>query len=126
MKNLECSSKGDKRFSAFYAMINGRSIENIYQSVKRNKLGNKVYKGQYVDHCIINGKKYPASILTPYYRYLWYIYLKNNPELVKYASQFNSFSDMFRGKSINCQADCIRAFVNKDQEFFKGIKVFLK
>lgn len=34
---LECSSKGDKRFSAFYARLQnnlGRSIEEIYQGVK--------------------------------------------------------------------------------------------
>ena len=100
MKNLECSSRGDKRFSAFYAVINGRSIEELYQSCKRDSKGNPVRKGQYVDHCIIRNIKYTPDYLTPYYRYLWYIYLKNNPELVKYASQFNSFSDMFRGKAL--------------------------
>lgn len=34
---LECSSKGDKRFSAFYAQIqsrNNKSIEEIYQAPK--------------------------------------------------------------------------------------------
>lgn len=34
---LECSSKGDKRFSAFYARpksLNGRSIEEAYQAMK--------------------------------------------------------------------------------------------
>ena len=27
----ECSSRGDKRFSAFYAYVDGKSIEYIYQ-----------------------------------------------------------------------------------------------
>ncbi len=31
---LECSSRGDKRFSAFYAKVNGRTIEEQYQEVK--------------------------------------------------------------------------------------------
>ena len=31
---LECSSRGDKRFSAFYARIKGKTIEEIYQSAK--------------------------------------------------------------------------------------------
>jgi|SRR6267378_1229567 len=34
---LECSSKGDKRFSAFYArpaVLNGQSIEEAYQAMK--------------------------------------------------------------------------------------------
>lgn len=31
---IECSSKGDKRFSAFYARVNGKSIEEQYQSAK--------------------------------------------------------------------------------------------
>ena len=30
----ECSSKGDKRFSAFYARVDGRSIEEQYQAAK--------------------------------------------------------------------------------------------
>lgn len=35
---LECSSKGDRRFSAFYArprVLKGRSIEEAYQALKR-------------------------------------------------------------------------------------------
>lgn len=39
MKILECSSRGDKRFSAFYAKVEVfsklDSIENHYQSCKR-------------------------------------------------------------------------------------------
>src|SRR3990167_9295610 len=34
---LECSSRGDKRFSAFYARpksLNGKSIEEAYQAMK--------------------------------------------------------------------------------------------
>ena len=49
MKILECSSKGDKRFSSFYAKVSfyGKidSIENIYQSVKYDRDCNRVRKG---------------------------------------------------------------------------------
>lgn len=59
---LECSSKGDKRFSAFYARprsLNGRSIEVAYQALKRFADGStglnwKQAKGQYpvnADEC---------------------------------------------------------------------------
>ena len=130
MKILECSSAGDKRFSAFYAKVefNGvlASIEQHYQSVKRNAFDKPCRKGERVHHVSIDGKVYEPSILTPFYRYLWYTYLRSNPELVAYAKQFDSFNDKFRGKCINCQADCIKAFVNKDQAFYACIKQFIK
>ena len=31
---LECSTKGDKRFSAFCTFVNGKSIESQYQAAK--------------------------------------------------------------------------------------------
>lgn len=128
MKNLECSSAGDKRFSAFYAKVsfNGEydTIENHYQKVKRGKDGIKVGKGQRVSYFIINTQRFEPEDLTPYYRLLWYLYLKQNPELVEYAKQFDSFTDKFRGHCINCQADCVKAFVNKDKEFYKCIIPF--
>ena len=128
--NLECSSTGDKRFSAFYAKVefNGilNTIENHYQNCKRDAQGNPCKKGQPVDHCVIKKKVYPATALTPFYRYLWYKYLSEHPELVTYAKQFDTFTDKFRGKCINCQADCVKAFVNKNKEFYKCILPFLK
>ena len=115
LRNLECSSVGDKRFSAFYAHTSffGKvdSIENIYQSVKRDMNGNKCGKGKKVDHIIINGKRLSPSYLTPFYIMLWVKYLDNNKELVTYADKFDTFTDKFRGKCINCQADIIKAYV---------------
>ena len=115
MKVLECSSRGDKRFSAFYAKISFYgsydSIENHYQSVKRNAAGRKVSKGQPVDHIHINGRMLDAKYLTPLYTMMWIKYLDKHPELVEYAQSFDEFTDMFRGKCINCQADVIRKYV---------------
>ena len=125
MKTLECSSKGDKRFSAFYAFVdfNGKydSIEHHYQNCKRNFNDQPCKKGEYVSYIVIAEQKLPASDLTPFYRYLWYLYLRQNPDLVDYASNFNAFTDMFRGKSVNCQADCVKAYVNRDKSFYSPI-----
>lgn len=126
-KNLECSSKGDKRFSAMYAKVsfNGEidSIENIYQSVKYKKPSGKrldpyipCKKGEKVDKIIINGISLDPKYLTPFYNLLWIKYLDSNPELVEYAKGFDTFSDMFRGKSINCQADVIERYVKEGRE----------
>ena len=115
MKILECSSVGDKRFSSLYALVDvfgvTESIESHYQAVKRNEKGSYCRKGEKVDHIIIKGKKLEPKYLTPYYILLWVKYLDKHPELVEYASQFDEFNDKFRGKSINCQADVIRAYV---------------
>lgn len=117
IKYLECSSAGDKRFSAFYAKTSfygvEDSIENIYQSVKRDKNDNKVGKGRRVDHICIKGKRLDVKYLTPLYKMLWVKYLDNNLELVEYAKGFTAFGDKFRGKAINCQADVIRDYVKK-------------
>ena len=67
---LECSSKGDKRFSAFYAFVefNGKydSIEHHYQNCKRNSKHQPCQKGEYVSYIVVCGQKLPASDLTPF------------------------------------------------------------
>ena len=116
-KRLECSSKGDKRFSAMYAKVEAfgvpDTIENHYQKSKRTAMGGSVKKGQPVDHMVLNGHKFPATMLTDWYCLLWIKYLDGNPALVEYARQFDEFTDMFRGKNtINCQADVIRDYIS--------------
>lgn len=124
MKILECSSKGDKRFSAFYAKttVFGKydSIENHYQSVKckfdNKKYGVRCKKGEHVDYIIIGNKNLHPRFLTPFYKLLWCKYLDENPELVEYAKQFDEFNDMFKGHSINCQADVIRQYIKEGRK----------
>lgn len=122
MSNLECSSIGDKRFSALYAMvsINGKvkSIETWYQQSKFDNQGNPVAKGQHVSYMIWNGKTYSPSKLSQLYKWLWIQYFKQNPDLIEYASQFDTFTDHFKGKAINSQADVIAELVKnyKDKE----------
>lgn len=121
MKILECSSKGDKRFSALYAKVNvfgfEDTIEGHYQNSKRNKEGYIVKKGMHVDTMVIVKRnhtiKLEAKYLTAYYKLLWCCYLDNNPDLVEYASKFDDYNDMFKGKAINCQADVIRQYIKQ-------------
>ena len=58
-----------------------------------------------------------------YYISLWYKYLKSKPELIKVASAFDEFEDIFRGKPPNqfpfCQADVIRKVVNEGLDSLK-------
>lgn len=99
---LECSSKGDKRFSAFYARIkcmDNKSIEEIYQCSK-----------------VVNGKKCKSwregkgrvpensEEMKGLYGKLWRIYFKENPELLEVIKKYNGFSDIFGRFGCNCQA----------------------
>ena len=124
MKILECSSKGDKRFSAFYARVSikgvEKSIECWYQYAKRDEYGKVPGKGKKVAYMInpFNGHKLPATCLSDFYTCLWIRYFTTHPELLEYAKGFDEFNDMFRGKCVNCQADIIRECV-KD---FIGLK----
>lgn len=120
MRILECSSKGDKRFSAFYAKVKvfglEDSIERHYQNCKRDENGCHVNKGESVKYIVINGKKISAIFLTAYYKLLWCSYLDHNEHLVEYAKSFDDYNDMFKGKAVNCQADVIRQYVKEGRQ----------
>ena len=78
---LECSSRGDKRFSAFAARIRARgnaSIETLYQSAKifadgATGLGWREAKGRRA----VNAKECAALYAT-----LWDEYMAENPDLM--------------------------------------------
>jgi hypothetical protein len=97
---LECSSKGDRRFSAFYAKVNGKSIEDQYQACKIFKGGKKNLtwreaKGKKA----INQKEASA-----YYSALWDQYIQEHPELLKVLQASAGLSDFFGKKGHCCQA----------------------
>jgi uncharacterized phage-like protein YoqJ len=124
-KILECSSKGDKRFSSFYALVTvfGKrsSIEHHYQMAKRfgeeEPKSWKDAKGRVPSHFEVNGWAYPVEDLDGWYKYLWLIYLDGHPELVEYARKFDGFRDSFAGKNtVNNQADVIRQYVKEGRE----------
>lgn len=114
---LYCDSRGDSRFSAFYAyvIIDGKkdSIESFYQNAKRDVNGNIPGKGKPFSYFIWKGKKYKKEGISKLYENLWRLYFKQNPELLDYACQFDTFIDRFRGKARNCQADVIAKIVKE-------------
>ena len=126
MKVLECSSKGDKRFSAFYAKVNvgGKvdSIENHYQLAKR--FGSspppthwKQCKGRKPTHFVVNGKRYELEDLGRFYDMLWWRYLDVHPELVEFLSQYDKFNDCFAKPGCNNQAESIARYMkNREVE----------
>ena len=101
---LECSSKGDKRFSAFNAKIKdegGKSIEELYQAFKvfDNDLTGLTWKQA-------KGKK-PVNIEASrlYYSLLWDLYFYENPELQSVVLKYNGFTDIFGQIDHACQAE---------------------
>jgi hypothetical protein len=100
---LECSTRGDKRFSAFFARIKDRdnkSIEEIYQAAKVFKDGStglswKEAKGRK----IINHEQVSAL-----YERLWREYIEENPEFKCVLVKASGLSDMFGRVGYNCQA----------------------
>lgn len=101
---LECSSKGDKRFSAFYARLksyNNKSIEEIYQASKifedgATNLSWREAKGR---------KAVNQEQVSEIYSQLWKEYFKENPSLLDVIKNYNGFSDIFGQPHHNCQAE---------------------
>ena len=100
---LECSSKGDKRFSAFYARLprlGNKSIEEIYQATKEFSDGStglswREAKGRRA----INMEE--CALL---YTILWDEYIRDHPELLLVLRNASGLSDMFGQPGHCCQA----------------------
>lgn len=124
MKVLECSTAGDKRFSAFYAKVKlfGKwdTIENHYQSSKMFMVNGQMQqvdnpKGKKPTCVVVQNQFLDVKYLTPFYNLMWFMYLDNNPELVSYLSRFDSYHDRFVGKNtLNSQAEAIRMYMQED------------
>lgn len=100
---LECSSKGDKRFSAFYAKVKfygDKSIEELYQAAKLFKDGSHNLSWKEA-----KGKK-PVNIefCKVYYSSLWDFYIWENQHLIEVLKQASGLSDMFGQEGHCCQA----------------------
>lgn len=111
---LECSSKGDTRFSAFYAKVKWggqyRSIEDIYQ-------GSKVFEGGITNLPWRQAKGLVAINMDEcaiLYSKLWDQYFEENPELLDVIKEYNGFSDIFGQKGRQCQAIEIYRIRNKE------------
>lgn len=100
---LECSSKGDHRFSAFYARILGRkswTIEEIYQAAKVFEDGStgltwREAKGR----AAVN-----QTECTALYAQLWDEYIDENPHLLDVLKEWSGVSDIFGQEGHCCQA----------------------
>ncbi len=100
---LECSSKGDRRLSAFWARIQGRgnrSIEEVYQAAKifadgSTGLSWRDAKGKRA----INQAECAAL-----YARLWDEYIGENPSLLTIIRQAAGLSDVFGQPGHCCQA----------------------
>ena len=108
----ECSSKGDKRFSAFTALLpDGRSIEQHYQCDVKG------YDPQGTDWRLGKGKPPLRDVdLWSQYLMLWTVWAINNPipmkELRELANMHNStLSDMFAHTPVN-QARALSEILN--------------
>lgn len=87
MLTLECSSQGDKRFSAFYAEVRilnrFTNIERHYQSSKKfDGKSSGSNKGRIPLYVKIGNLRLEPKYLTPWYKILWVRYLDEHPELV--------------------------------------------
>lgn len=100
---LECSSKGDNRFSAFYARIKGRgnrSIEELYQGAKVMEDGRTGLHWRDVKGKIAVNKDEVRFLYTK----LWEEYIAENPELLEVLCLATGVSDMFGQVGHVCQA----------------------
>ncbi len=123
IKVLECSSRGDRRFSALYAQVEvcGRlaAIEEHYQLAKRFPWAPRHWreaKGLRPTHLEICGKQFPVSYLTAWYALLWVLYLDQHPELVEHARQFDGFRDSYARPGCNSQARMIELYAKHGRE----------
>lgn len=101
---LECSSRGDWRFSAFYARIyarGNRSIEELYQAAKRFEDGSTG-----LPWSVAKGRT-PVNVqeVRTLYARLWDEYMAENPALLPVLLAAPGLCDTFGRKGHACQAE---------------------
>lgn len=97
---LECSSRGDKRFSAFYAFVRGKCIEEHYQNAKvfDCDVSNLTWREKQGLPCENSEEVHQL------YADLWDEYMDANPELLPVIQAASGLSDMFGKAGHACQA----------------------
>jgi hypothetical protein len=116
----ECSSKGDRRFSAFFArMSDGRTIEEHYQC------DIKGYQPGGTDWSLGKGKPglHPDRDLWEGYLNLWKLWASDHPQEMselkfRAESRGNTLSDCFAKTSVN-QARAL-AFILNEMELYES------
>ena len=105
---LECSTRGDTRFSPFYARpsaLGGLSIEEAYHALKLFDDGStglswreaKALKA--LGHIVVNQK-----FCNEAYSAMWDAYIAENPELLEVLREQSGLSDIFGQVPGPCQA----------------------
>lgn len=137
MATLECHSRGDKRFSPFFAQVTifGKTatIEHFYQTGKRFGMdapkdwreAKKWQKEgrQYTHFVLPNGMTVELTghtlrlpLHVQFYVLMWVKYLDEHHELVEYARGFDEFNDPFAGDFPMCQARCVEMYVKQGRK----------
>lgn len=98
----ECSSRGDKRFSAFFARVRGKSIEQWYQEAK--DLGDTEANASLTWKERQGLPAVNAAECHTLYASLWDEYIEKNPELVPVLTAQSGLSDVFGKPGRACQA----------------------
>jgi len=97
---LECSSRGDKRFSALYAKVNGKSIEEQYQASKKFADGSTG-----LDWTSAKGRvalnQQECNVI---YSHLWDVYIQEHPNLLTILQNVSGVRDTFGQPGHCCQA----------------------
>lgn len=109
---LECSSRGDKRFSAFYARpssLGGKSIEEAYQGMKQFADGTtglswRQAKGRQATN---------AQACVDAYSKWWQEYIEENLHLLQVLIEATGLSDVFGQQGHVCQATVLWEIRNK-------------
>lgn len=99
---LECSSRGDRRFSAFYAKVRGKSIEQWYQEAK--DLGDEEANATLTWRERQGLPSVNADECRQLYASLWDEYIAANPELLPVIAAQTGLSDVFGKPGHACQA----------------------
>lgn len=113
---LECSSRGDKRFSAFCAYVNGKTIESQYQAAKIFEDGStglhwrKAKGRRAVNH----------EETSELYDDLWRKYLNEHPSYLKFLQEQSGLSDVFGRPGGVCQATTLWKLSRKRKEEVKN------
>lgn len=116
---LECSTKGDTRFSPFYARpscLDGFSIEEAYHAMKVYDDGTtgltwraaKAHAAK--GHRVVNQEE-----CNRMYAYLWDEYIRENSVLLPVLREASGLSDIFGKESGPCQAIELWRIRNEDQ-----------
>lgn len=96
---LECSSRGDKRFSAYFAQVHGKSIERRYQEFKEFEDGVDLTWRE-------RGGLEPLNkeACHELYSVLWDEYIRANEHLLGVIRAASGLSDMYGKAGHACQA----------------------